>query len=233
VTFLTQACLALSPLLSSEINSTPLQLASRKTVKTVRADVGCALGQASNVPAMVMSAGTLKGIRRSLVCNPGDYRIKLLNDLETELGVGVTRMNLRFFARYRDPITKKIVGEYVPVYTWPVLFSIVEGWEEWNEGRHGQLPLKVIENRWSSRWRNSSSSTKTSWNRRKKVIDLISTLAVKTDWDEDTLARWLGVEFPRVTHRRFYDWLLKPTDRDGEKVKDSLQELVQRFHDKL
>lgn len=102
-------------------------------------------------------------------------------------------------------------GELVPSYSYQAVHTIPDVWHEWAAGLNGYLPVRVLTERWSTKWRHGNRSLRTEAGRRKKIVDLISTLAAKPKWSVDLALRFLTDRYKHYRPRPFSEYLVKNT----------------------
>jgi len=83
---------------------------------------------------------------------------------------------------------------------------------EWTEGIGGFLSMRELTEGWSAKWRRNNGGQRTECGRRKKVIDLVNTLAAKPNWDIRLALRFLTEKYElKYAPRKFCDWLKPET----------------------
>ena len=82
-------------------------------------------------------------------------------------------------------------GDYLPFYEFKCKPTILQVWTEWAEGWDGHLSVCELTEHWGASWRRNIGGKKTEFGRRKKVVDLIETLAKRTRWNLSRALRFI------------------------------------------
>ncbi len=99
-------------------------------------------------------------------------------------------------------------GDFLPVYVYQSVDRLTDYWTEWAEGIGGYLPTRELTDIWGARWRRNNGGQRMECGRRKKVIDLVSALSTRPNWNVRLALRFLEEKY-EVLHspRQFSDWL--------------------------
>ena len=99
-------------------------------------------------------------------------------------------------------------GDFLPVYLYQSVDRLTDYWTEWAEGIGGYLPTRELTEVWGAKWRRNNGGQRTECGRRKKVIDLVTALSAKPNWDLHLALRFLEEKFEGLySPRKFCDWL--------------------------
>ncbi|KAK7024129.1 hypothetical protein R3P38DRAFT_3270510 [Favolaschia claudopus] len=118
-------------------------------------------------------------------------------------------------------------NSYLPYYTYQPVSKISDIWVEWTTGLNGFLSTRELEEAFSRpSWRRDVSSVKTERSRRKLVVDLITNLSEKRNWNIDLALRFIRDRYELArdasgkplfkTVRAFCDFLGKKPKNAGE-----------------
>jgi hypothetical protein len=117
-------------------------------------------------------------------------------------------------ARLRNHAWEWINGSmWLPVYRFQHVAKITDIWEEHSVGLKGFLSVRELTMTWGAKWRKNDGGQKTEAGRRKKVVDLVESLAKKPRWDTALALRFIRDRYEgRMTPRGFCDHLSKNLD---------------------
>ncbi|KAK7008468.1 hypothetical protein R3P38DRAFT_3210716 [Favolaschia claudopus] len=118
-------------------------------------------------------------------------------------------------------------NSYLPYYTYQPVSKISDIWVEWTTGLNGFLSTRELEEAFSRpSWRRDVGSVKTERSRRKLVVDLITNLSEKRNWNIDLALRFIRDRYELAqdasgkpvfrTVRAFCDFLGKKPKNAGE-----------------
>ncbi|KAK7048472.1 hypothetical protein R3P38DRAFT_2687704 [Favolaschia claudopus] len=118
-------------------------------------------------------------------------------------------------------------NSYLPYYTYQPVSKISDIWTEWTIGLNGFLSARELEESFSRpSWRRDVGSVKTERSRRKLVVDLITKLSEKRNWNIDLALRFIRDRYELAqdasgkplfkTVRAFCDFLGKKPKNAGE-----------------
>jgi hypothetical protein len=133
-----------------------------------------------------------------------------------EYPVHAFNMIFEWRPKFRDPMSKMVIGEWLPIYRWPSLTTVQEGWKEWAYGYNGGMPLCDLEARWGTRWRNGTPIGRTNWARRKRMAEMVELVMDVMDCNDVNAIQCIQKFFPPrlFSYRQLYDWTLKPLHSD-------------------
>ncbi|KAK6974833.1 hypothetical protein R3P38DRAFT_3479541 [Favolaschia claudopus] len=92
-------------------------------------------------------------------------------------------------------------SSFLPRYTFQRVLKITDIWTEWIEGIGGFLSVRDMNDTWAARWRTGTQTLKNEYGRRKKVIDLITRLAEKPNWNVELALRFIREVYEQDTKR--------------------------------
>lgn len=104
-------------------------------------------------------------------------------------------------------IFNQSLGRWCPRYTWPCPATLSELWAEYTCGVNGYLPVRAMEKYWCTAWR---SDNKTEWSRRKKVVELLDTVAKRRSCTMERVFEFFEARYRKtpqrpLTPRQLYD----------------------------
>lgn len=100
-------------------------------------------------------------------------------------------------------------GEFLPFYVYQPVHKITDYWTEWTDGIGGFLPTRELTEVWGAKWRRNNGGQRTECGRRKRVVDLVTMLAAKPNWNVALATRFLSERYePTFSPRKFCDWLV-------------------------
>jgi len=101
-----------------------------------------------------------------------------------------------------------IHGDFLPLYVYQSVDRLTDYWTEWAEGIGGFLSTREMTETWGPKWRRNNGGQRTECGRRKRVIDLVTTLAARPNWDVKKALRFLSEKYEDLySPRKFCDWL--------------------------
>ncbi|PPQ70700.1 hypothetical protein CVT25_010617 [Psilocybe cyanescens] len=93
--------------------------------------------------------------------------------------------------------TNSVSDEWLPFYKYDLnVRTLVDIWNEYTEGLHGNLSVRQLTERWGARWRRNNQGQKTEATRRKIITTLITKLSQKPNWTVDLALRFLNERYP-------------------------------------
>jgi len=99
-------------------------------------------------------------------------------------------------------------GDFLPVYLYQSVSGLTDYWTEWMEGIGGYLPTRELTEVWGKKWRRNVPGQRTECGRRKRIIDLVSALSARPNWDVRLALRFLKENYGGLySARNFSDWL--------------------------
>lgn len=99
-------------------------------------------------------------------------------------------------------------GDFLPFYVYQSVDRVTDYWTEWTEGIEGYLPTRELTEVWGAKWRRNNGGQRTECGRRKRVIDLMTTLSARPNWNINLAIRFLSEKYEKAyTPRKFCDWL--------------------------
>jgi len=99
-------------------------------------------------------------------------------------------------------------GDFLPVYLYQSVDRLTEYWTEWADGVGGFLSTRELTDGWGARWRRNNGGQRTECGRRKRVIDLVSVLSTRPNWNVQLALRFLEERSEGLySPRKFCDWL--------------------------
>jgi hypothetical protein len=111
-------------------------------------------------------------------------------------------------ARVHKHTWEWVQGDFLPFYVYQSVIRLTDYWTEWTEGIGGFLPTRELTEVWGAKWRRNNGGQRTECGRRKKVIDLVTTLSARSNWDIHLALRFLAEKYEVLyTPRKFCDWL--------------------------
>ncbi|KAH9178186.1 hypothetical protein EDB89DRAFT_1151070 [Lactarius sanguifluus] len=100
-----------------------------------------------------------------------------------------------------------VQGNFLPIYIYQSVNRLTDYWTEWMRGIGGHLSTRELTEAWGAKWRRNNGTLKTECSRRKKVIDLVTALSAKPNWDVCLALRFLEKYEALYSPRKFCDWL--------------------------
>lgn len=76
-----------------------------------------------------------------------------------------------------------VQGDFLPVYLYQPADQLTDYWTEWTEGIGGYLSTRELTEGWGAKWRRNNGGQRTECGRRKRVIDLVTALSARPNWD--------------------------------------------------
>jgi hypothetical protein len=101
-----------------------------------------------------------------------------------------------------------VQGDFIPFYIYQPVGRLTDYWTEWTEGIGGFISTRELTEGWGAKWRRNNGGQRTECGRRKKVIDLVTALSTRPNWNVSLALRFLTERYEtRYTPRKFCDWL--------------------------
>jgi hypothetical protein len=76
-----------------------------------------------------------------------------------------------------------VQGDFLPVYLYQSADQLTDYWTEWTEGIGGYLSTRELTEGWGAKWWRNNGGQRTECGRRKRVIDLVTALSARPNWD--------------------------------------------------